>query len=485
MAPLINLLSSELKFTGIVLNNPHHISIPQGMCALIGPNGAGKTSLAKVLEQGWNYKTNHIESATKPRLNVKRVEFNDIHSLSAFKGEYYQQRFESTVNDEIRTVAEIMGDRIDTDLWRKISDLLGIAYLTDKKINYLSSGELRKMLISNILFEQPDLLILDNPYIGLDASSRAVLDKALQSMTRRGVSVLLLVGCPDEIPEAAEAAIPLQDMTIGQPVMRGNKSIRDFQNQFLQLFDFSARIDTDLLYSDAQSTGTQAHDEIVRLEHCQVRYGRNVLLNDVSWSIRQGECWSLSGPNGAGKSALLSLVNADNPQGYSNNIYLFGRRRGSGESIWEIKHNIGYISPELHLYFNAHNSTALDVVAGGLKDALTQYQPFTDEQRALAMRWLKQLRINHLAQNRCSDLSFGQQRMVLLARTLIKNPRLMILDEPLHGLDIANKKLVNQIIDMLATKQQSTLIYVTHYEDEIPKCVTHAKRLAPPTRQHC
>lgn len=478
MAPLINLRSEQLKFTGIVLRNPHRITITKGITALIGPNGSGKTSLAKVLEEGWNYMTNHIESGDDSKLRIKRVEFNDIHTLSAYRGEYYQQRFESTVNDDLPTVAEVLGDRIDTDLWREISQTLGITHIGDKKINYLSSGELRKLLISNILFEQPDLLILDNPYIGLDAPSRTVLDEAIRSLSQRGVSVMLLVGCPDEIPECAATAIPVKDMTIGEPVYRADgMSLDEFRDQFSPLYDFSIDMNDSLLRTNSDGMSTHPGDEIVKLVDCQVRYGRTVLLNDVSWSIRQGECWSLTGPNGAGKSTLLSLINADNPQAYSNEIYLFGQRRGTGESIWDIKNRIGYISPERHLYFNAYNDTVLDVVIGGLKNALNQYQPATDAQRQQAMAWLEQLKISHLAYRRFATLSFGEQRLALLAHTFVKNPMLLILDEPLHGLDAANKLRVNSIVNHLAKTNQSTLIYVTHYEEEIPDCVSYTKRL--------
>ncbi len=483
MSEIINLLSPQLKYTGIVLQNPYCVSITSGISVIIGPNGAGKTSLAKVLEEGWNYMTNHLESANGKKLKIKRVEFNDIHTLSAYKGEYYQQRFESTFNDDIPTVAEILGERVHTDLWRDISATLGIEYITSRRTNYLSSGEMRKLLISSILFEQPDLLILDNPYIGLDAPSRTVLDQALRSIADGGVSVLLLVGCPDDIPDCASTAIPVRNMTLEKPLQRtDDMTLDEFRNQFVQLFDFTDPHEDTSLYQSQIHPDTEVGEEIVKLVNCQVRYGKSTLLNDVSWSIRRGECWSLAGPNGSGKSTLLSLINADNPQGYSNEIYLFGHRRGSGESIWDIKSNIGYISPERHLYFNAYNSTVIDVVVGGLKDALTQYRPATDEQTRLAMKWLEQLKISHLAHRKFSSLSFGEQRIALLARTLIKAPQLMILDEPLHGLDAANKQRVNRIIDRMVKTNHSTLIYVTHYENEIPECVKYAKRLTPQDR---
>lgn len=476
MTALLSLNSDKLKFTGVTLNNPQHININSGISAVIGPNGAGKTSLAKIIEGGWNYMTNDISTPLGRKLSVKRIEFSDIHSLASFKTEYYQQRFESVSSDTVPTVSDILGERIASDLWRKTARTLGIEGIEGKRVNYLSSGELRKMLIAKILFDTPDLLILDNPYIGLDASSRNMLDKAISNMRNEGMSVMLLLASHYDIPEAASQVIPMTDMTIHKPIYRDTElTIEEFRHKFDHLFDYNTAIDIPLLSNPVSASAERV--EVVNISHCKVKYGDNIILDDVSWHIWQGDCWSLSGPNGAGKSTLLSLINADNPQGYSNNISLFGRKRGSGESIWEIKKRIGYISPEKHLYFFAGNSTALEVAAGGLKETLDNFRTFSDTDLDKATRWLKMLRISHLAQRKFTTLSFGEQRLVLLARTLIKKPELMILDEPLHGLDAGRKQLINCIINTMTDLNGSTLIYVSHYAAEIPACVSLHKKL--------
>ena len=196
----------------------------------------------------------------------------------------------------------------------------------------------------------------------------------------------------------------------------------------------------------------------------------------MSWTIRNGECWALFGPNGSGKSTLLSLVHADNPQGYSNDITLFDRRRGSGESIWDIKRRIGYISPEMHLYFNGGGDIKT-IVAQGLNDTVGLFCQVKPQQMERAMQWLKMLHIEHLADRRFNTLSSGEQRMVLLARTFIKRPQLLILDEPLHGLDATRKRSIRAIINHLVARDKITLIYVTHYLPEVPECVTLTKSL--------
>ena len=207
-----------------------------------------------------------------------------------------------------------------------------------------------------------------------------------------------------------------------------------------------------------------------------VRYGAREILRDVEWRVRHGERWTLTGPNGSGKSLLLSLVCADNPQAYANDITLFDRKRGSGESIWDIKDSIGYVSPEMQLYFKSA-SKVKEIVVQGMRNSLNRYKPVNDDERDTALAWLSLLDITHLADRRFSELSAGEQRLVLVARALIKQPPLLVLDEPLHGLDSRRKQRVKSIIDAVVCKNGSSLIFVTHYTGEIPSCVTFTKTL--------
>ena len=212
------------------------------------------------------------------------------------------------------------------------------------------------------------------------------------------------------------------------------------------------------------------------MKNCVVKYGANIILKDISWNVKADEHWALLGENGSGKSTLLSLIYADNPQGYSNNISIFDRKRGTGESIWEIKRRIGYISPEMHLYFN-NGEDAITVIASGLHDNIGCFRKITPEQSDIAATWIKAMGLEHLAGRRFNTLSSGEQRLILLARTFIKSPSLLILDEPLHGLDTANKKMVAGIINHITCRKGISMIYVTHYANEIPACVTNQMKL--------
>jgi len=203
-----------------------------------------------------------------------------------------------------------------------------------------------------------------------------------------------------------------------------------------------------------------------------VRYGERKILNNIHWVVKKGERWNLSGPNGAGKSTMLSLITADNPQAYSNEIYLFDKRRGSGESIWDIKQKIGFVSPELHLYFD-YSATCFEVIASGFFDTIGLFRHLKNEQEEKILLWLKLLQLENIKSKRLSQLSLGEQRKTLLARALVKMPPLLILDEPCQGLDDEQafyfKNLINQICEAFNT----TLVYVSHYKHQIPGCVSH------------
>ena len=209
---------------------------------------------------------------------------------------------------------------------------------------------------------------------------------------------------------------------------------------------------------------------MVRLRNVTIRYGERTVLDSVNWTIRGGDKWTLTGANGSGKSTLLSLICADNPQSYAQDIVLFGRQRGSGESIWDIKKHIGYVSPEMHRSY-IKNIPAIDIVASGFFDSIGLYLTPNDDQRAVCEEWLKTFEMGGLRDKSFVKLSSGEQRLLLLARAFVKDPDLLILDEPLHGLDCYNKERARAVIEAFCRRPDKTMIYVTHYERELPRCV--------------
>lgn len=474
MKPLIHLNSPRLHYINTTLDNPCLTAIPEGVTVLIGANASGKSTLTKIIEKGWNFTTNSI-SSPKGKISIKRIEFSDIHTLTGFKAQYYQQRYESSMNDDVPTVSEIIGTDNNSELWNRICRRLGLGDILERKANFLSSGELRKVLIARVLSARmPELLILDNPYIGLDCRSRNILNESLEQIADEGVSILLAVSDPDEIPDFTDCMIPVTGMTVGRASERCGRSAASLREKAASLFSFA--IDGEMIPAP-EAVHPQNSEPLVELTGCTVAYGNTVILPDISWKILRGEHWALSGPNGSGKSTLLSLIHADNPKVYSNDVKVFGMRRGSGESIWDIKKRIGYISPEMHLYFGGGADTVREIVARGLNDTVGSFTRLTPAQLGRADKWLRLLHMEDIAPRRFNTLSGGEQRLTLLARTFIKNPELLILDEPMHGLDRCRKKAVKSIVNTLAVRDNTTMIYVTHCPDELPECVTHTLTL--------
>lgn len=473
METLLKVASETLQYSGVTLRDTKGITIIKGKTyAVIGENGAGKTILGKIIEKGWNIPANAIRG-NKKTPKIKSIEFSDIHSLTGCKDSYYQQRWESSANDNIPTVKELISGKISEDLWKYLTEKLSLYDILNKKINFLSSGELRKFLLINLFNETPDILIIDNPYIGLDSNSREVFNSLISSLSEAGVTLMLLLCNPSDIPSYTDYIIPVKNRGILPFIDTSDFcDISILRQKLHELFTLKDNLHLMPLKQNIPAD----YDNAFEIKDCTVKYGRDIILNNISWKVKTNEHWALLGENGSGKSTLLSLIYADNPQGYCNDITIFGRKRGTGESIWDIKRRIGYISPEMHLYFNNGEDT-LTIVASGLHDNIGCFRKITEEQNGIAAHWMKIMSLEHLIGRRFNTLSSGEQRLILLARTFIKNAPLLILDEPLHGLDAANKKMVTGIIDYLTSQEGMSMIYVTHYTDEIPKCVTRQMKL--------
>ncbi len=284
----------------------------------------------------------------------------------------------------------------------------------------------------------------------------------------RNIQIILLLSDPEDIPTFITDVLPLKDR-VRYPSLKREEFLAD-QNLNELLFP-DHTVESALLFDNKPN---DTHNVTINMQDITIRYGNQTILDRLNWTVKNGEKWVLAGPNGSGKSTLLSLVYADNPQAYANRITLFDRKRGTGESIWEIKKRIGYVSPEMHLYY-WENVPAITIVGSGFFDSVGLYRNCNTEQKTEALKWMRILGVSHLKERQFLTLSSGEQRLVLLARAFVKNPDLLILDEPLHGLDIFNKKKVIHLVETFCNQPGKTLIYVTHYPQEVPPCVN--KRL--------
>lgn len=473
---MVNIRNVVTRLPELRFEEPLNWTIEEGQqWAVIGPNGAGKTLIADVMQRKFALKEGEVTFGYEGNVSdlVKSIAFKDIYSLADCRNSYYQQRWHSTETDDIPTIEEILSEHAGTEDFHKVLSLFGIEELLPKKLLFLSSGELRKFLIVRTLLKRPHVLILDNPFIGLDAPSRGVLVEMLQQMTKlEGVQVILLLSNPDDIPEMITHVLPVKQRRC-LPVCSREEFLRQ-TDLIADLFPSEGKTDPvrmELLPLPVeQQKEPSAHTVTFRMEHVSIKYGSRTILKELDWEVKNGEKWALFGPNGAGKSTLLSLIYADNPQSYANTLYLFDRKRGSGESIWDIKKRIGYVSPEMHLFY-MENVPTLNIVGSGFFDSIGLYRKCTEQQQKVALDWMRVFGIEELKDRSFLTLSSGEQRLALLARAFVKDPDLIILDEPLHGLDVSNKKKAAAIIEQFCARPGKTLIYVTHYPHELPASV--------------
>lgn len=460
---------------------PTSLEIRKGeQLAIVGENGAGKSMLVDLIMGKYPLQQGSLEYDFSPSpwkeayKNIKHISFRDTFG-SSDTNYYYQQRWNSTDLEEVPLVKDLLGNYEEHDLQRQLFELFHVDEMLDKPIILLSSGEMRKFQLTKMLLTQPRILILDNPYIGLDASTRDLLTDLLEHLAEQGIQLILVMSMMDSVPDFITHVVTVKDMKVA-----GKMTLAEYNQWFKQELD--NRVDDSIQYASTMVLAVPRNlhspfkEEIVRLNKVSIRYGTRTILKDLDWVVRKGEKWALSGENGCGKSTLLSIICADNPQSYACDVSLFGQKRGTGESIWDIKKHIGYVSPEMHRAYSK-NLPAIDIVASGLHDSIGLYVKPKPEQREICLQWMETFGIAHLADRLFLRISDGEQRLVLLARAFVKDPELLILDEPLHGLDTFNRRKVKRIIDAFCARPDKTLMMVSHFESEFPSCIDHRLRL--------
>lgn len=439
--------------------------------AIIGASGSGKSTLIKVLS-GSQFSKGSVVFDGKPMLATitQQHEFKNLSNLSSF---YYQQRFNSNDSEDAMTVHTALSDAGNKAA--AISDvlhLLGIAHVQHTRLIQLSNGEHKRFQLAKAVLQKAEWLLLDNPYTGLDIAARKMLNEILDTLALRGVNYLLVTS-PADIPASVTKVAMLDKGSLTSILSR-----REFDSNKAILFAPEASTVSYQKGFDSVASAYSYPDfsVAIKMVDTNVTYNDRKILSNINWEVKKGECWNVSGHNGSGKSTLLSLVNGDNPQAFANEIYLFDRKKGSGESIWDIKQNIGYISPELHHYFES-NTSCFDIVASGLFDTMGLFRQLSDRHKEITEQWIGLLQIESLSKKLFRQLSNGEQRLVLLARALVKNPPLLILDEPCQGLDKEVAQRFITLINEICVQMKKTLVYVSHYAEEIPPCVTHTLQL--------
>jgi molybdate transport system ATP-binding protein len=437
--------------SAIRFSKPLTLRIEDGeQVAIVGANGSGKTTVAQLLLGRYPLASGSIHYDFEPEpvyKNVKFIAFRDSYG-SADNAYYLQQRWNSQDCDAsplVRDTIHLSGKEcvVGSDIVMRL-----LIPLLDKQLVMLSGGEMRKYQLFRLLLSKPKILIIDNPFIGLDCEARTMLTELLESITN-STQLILLLSRSNEVPTFINRIVDTTNGFIPSNATCGVKSA---------------------VCNHSPSIGTSNTQPIIEMRGVSIRYNGKTILDNINWTVKRGEKWALMGRNGSGKSTLLSLICADNPQAYACEVSLFGQRRGSGESIWDIKKRIGYVSPELHRSYNVNIST-IEIVADGFFDSIGLYQRPSKEQLECCEQWLYRFGVFHLKHRCFMQLSDGEQRMALLVRAFVKDPELLILDEPFHGLDEYNTFIASSIIEQYAAQEGKTLIMVTHFEHELPSCI--------------
>ena len=445
--------------------------------AFVGTNGSGKSALARALAGELPLLKGECQGDFT---RLTRLSFEQLQKLVSDEWQRNNTDLLSPGEEDTgRTTAEIIQDEVkDPARCQRLAERFGITALLNRRFKYLSTGETRKTLLCQALMSEPELLILDEPFDGLDVQSRAQLAALLESLNQQGYTLVLVLNRFDEIPDFIQHAGVLADCNLTET---GEKTALLKQALIAQLAHSEQLDGITLPEPDAPSArhALDPHQPRIVLRDGIVSYDDRPILNRLSWTVNPGEHWQIVGPNGAGKSTLLSLITGDHPQGYSNDLTLFGRRRGSGETIWDIKKHIGYVSSSLHLDYRV-STTVRNVILSGYFDSIGIYQAVSDKQHKLAQQWLDILGMdNRVADAPFHSLSWGQQRLALIVRALVKHPTLLILDEPLQGLDPLNRQLIRRFVDVLISEGETQLLFVSHHAEDAPVCITHRLEFVP------
>jgi len=433
--------------------------------AFIGSNGSGKSAFASLFNNELAIQAGTLTGLDT--LNISLVSFEEQQRLI----DREKERDDSDITNEVFEGTPVMELFLEVSQDQAAIDVLvekfNLKHVINKGFRKLSTGESRKVIIIRALLQSKDVLVFDEPFDGLDALSQQHLLATLTSLHHKQQSMVLILNRLDEVPDWIQHMGFLHNCQLLAQGKKDNvlnsdivKAFLTFNNQDLNLPERDPCV-------AKLELGPQ--EALVALHNGKVAYTDRLIFENLNWSIKQGEHWAVLGPNGCGKSTLLNLISGDHPQCYANDLTVFGIKRGSGESIWDIKQHIGIISSALQWQYKA-STNVLSAVVSGLFDSIGLYNQVEDHQKQLALDWLAQVNLQDKANAPMHKLSYGEQRLVLICRAMIKQPALLILDEPCQGLDDANRQLVLGFIELLAQQKQTTLLYVTHHEGDLLPC---------------
>lgn len=476
-APLLECRSTGLVYRARPALHPLDWALlPGQQWACVGPNGAGKTSLARILSgQASHHSGELLLSAALQTQGVAYVCFEQAQALCARDRKLDDSEFRADASDPGTRVRDaILAGRQPDARFVGWVERLRLSHVLDRGLRYISTGEMRKTLLVRALLDEPGLLILDSPLDGLDAAAQQAMHAVIDELLAAGQPTLLLCRQLEDVPPGVTHLLVLDQ---GRVLRSGPRET------LLKATEVQALMNPPQpplaeLPTPAERPWTLPEGPLLQLRDVQVRYGDLQVLEHVNWTFERGQHCCIAGPNGCGKTTLLSLITGDNHKAYGQDITLFGRRRGSGESIWDIKQKYGQLDTQLQLNF-ARNMKVVEVVVSGFFDSIGLYDNWGDVQKRRAEAWLQALGMGEYSRAPFDTLSFGLQRMVLLARAMVKSPLILLLDEPTLGLDGFHRQLLLRAIDHIATHSDTQMIFVSHSAGDTPACINQYLRFEP------
>ena len=511
---------------------------------VIGPNGGGKAEFINALanEAGIRFVGNEKNEGDRPLNQSKSSYFSSfeksVEIVSLEKAAKIIE--EERINDESdyveggidhgRSGRIFISQSLDISIKKNSSlpefakslekdpsiKLCGIEKILDRGLKYMSTGEIRRTLLARALISGKKLLILSDPFAGLDKESRTILLEFFNSITERQIKkpennsfphIILAMERWNEIPENISHVIEFSNKEISfcgckedylkklnqsdKNHLMEKKELKDSFYEIIQTTSKGENSEGTVLSKSSTSEGTVLSQSegtdlsasskiLVEMKNVNVGWGDNRVLKNINWKLLEGNHWLIRGPNGSGKTTFLELITGDNQQVYSNEIYMFGKKRGSGESIWDIKKNLGIVSYRMHVEYRMLGGTSLqNVIISGLRDSIGLYGKASDLEISTAKKWLALAKLQDRADENFGNLSYGEQRAVLILRAVVKSPKILILDEPCHGLDENYRFKILELLELIAEQKTTTLLHVTHDPSEMLKCEKHILELHP------
>jgi molybdate transport system ATP-binding protein len=434
-----------------------------------GSNGAGKTTLLRVIRgdqpiaYGAGRRSYHLRDSAEPDalasakanigylapelherllrmelpLDVRRLILGGLH------GTLYLSE-EPTAEQHAR--AELLAER------------LGITQLLDEPMNELSFGQLRRALLARALANAPRVVVLDEFAHGIDRQSREIIAQTLAEAVREGTSLVVATHRREELPESITHELHLEGGRVSASGVLKKRAAASHGERNGKAFERS-----------------DAAPVILKLEGVDVyhEHEHRHALRNVTWELRAGEHWFVSGPNGAGKSTLAKLLYGRLRTAFGGRVQRDGVY--GNVSVAEIRRSVALISDDEQLRYD-WSIPVEDVVASGFFASVGLMRKPIAEQMNVARELIRDLGIAALAQRRFLELSFGQRRLVLVARALVRVPRLLILDEALNGFDHDVRARIMHRVEALAAAGTS-VVMIGHHESDIPEWVSNELRL--------